>query len=323
MAERSTVNTLTQIGPETTPGTPVAASKRFVGLNIIPEIQVENRLFRPEGRKYPTLQQLNKEWVTARYDGIPCFAELAYIFNGLLGAVTPTQIGTSAFWKWVFTPSQTALATLKTFTFEHGSPERALQFAYGVFSEFTLDFNRSDVMIGGSILGQKISDGFSMTSASDLEQMPIVADQLSVYADNTWATLGTTKLTALVSGKVSIAGTWNPFWVVDSALTSFKALVEKPPTAQITLMLEADAQGMGLLTTMRGEATKFIRIKTPATVGAQDYLLQIDAAVKITKPNAFSDQDGVYAIEFVSDVVYDATGTKALEITLQNKVSAL
>lgn len=322
MVERSTVNTLTQIGPETTPGTGVAATKRFVGLNIIPEIQVENRIFRPEGRKYPTLQQLNKEWVTARYDGIPCFAELAYIFNGLLGAVTPTVI-VSPWYKWIFTPSQTALATLKTFTFEHGSPERALKFTYGVFPEFTLDFNRSDVKIGGSILGQAVSDGITMTSATDLEQMPIVADQLSVYADDTWAALGTTKLTAIISGKVSIAGTWNPFWVVDSALTSFKALVEKPPTAQITLMLEADAQGMGLLTTMRGEATKFIRIKTPAAVGAQDYLLQIDAAVKLTKPNTFSDQDGVYAIEFVGDVAYDATGTKALEVTLQNKVSAL
>jgi hypothetical protein len=119
---------------------------------------------------------------------------------------------------------------------------------------------------------------------------------------------------------------FNPVWVLNSANTSFVAHVEQEPTAQVTLMVEADAAGMGLLSTMRAGSTQFLRIKATSanTAGVGNpYSLTLDQAVKVSDVGDFSDEDGVYAIEYTFDVVYDATWAKALQVELVNKQTAL
>lgn len=91
------------------------------------------------------------------------------------------------------------------------------------------------------------------------------------------------------------------------------------------LNVAADAEGMGLLTTMRSGATKFMRIKAVgALIGGSDYYtMTIDSALKVINVTPFEDADGIYAIEWEMQGTHDATWGKATEITLINTLAAL
>jgi hypothetical protein len=95
----------------------------------------------------------------------------------------------------------------------------------------------------------------------------------------------------------------------------------------VTLKVLADAGGMALLSNMREGASKFIRIgaisETMIGVTSTPYSLTIDAALKVKSVSEFSDEDGVYAVEWTFDVVHDATWGKATEITPVCSLTAL
>jgi hypothetical protein len=57
--------------------------------------------------------------------------------------------------------------------------------------------------------------------------------------------------------------------------------------------------------------------------GSTTYRLRFDAAVKFTGIGEYSDEDGVYAIEYEMTGVHDDGWGKALSVALVNNVSAL
>ena len=59
----------------------------------------------------------------------------------------------------------------------------------------------------------------------------------------TGAGLGGTKLTRVLSGSLDISDRYSPLWAIDCAVDGFAAHVETPPTAQLKLLVEADAAG--------------------------------------------------------------------------------
>jgi hypothetical protein len=90
--------------------------------------------------------------------------------------------------------------------------------------------------------------------------------------------------------------------------------------------MEADAEGMALLTQMRAGGTAFLRIKctSPDLAGVGfPYIAQFDAAVKISEPGQQEDADGVYAVNWGLEPVYDAAWGKAMQIEVTNKQTAL
>jgi hypothetical protein len=90
--------------------------------------------------------------------------------------------------------------------------------------------------------------------------------------------------------------------------------------------MEADDEGMAQLPTMRAGDTVFVRVQcTSATLAAvgKPYQFTMDMAAKIADVAPFSDEDGVYAIEWTLGTVFDATSGLALEATLRNKEIAL
>ena len=110
-----------------------------------------------------------------------------------------------------------------------------------------------------------------------------------------------------------------------SGTTSWVGQVETEPKLSLSLTVEADAEGMGLLATARTGATKFIRIKAVSDIieTTVPYTLQIDTAVKIGDVDSFSDEDGVYAIGYSMQGAYDATWGKATEIVVINELTTV
>lgn len=328
MAERAALTQGVQVGVETTPGTGVAANKQFQAIGISAGVSMDPQRFKPMGSKFATIVVPGKEWVEADIEGISSYSELIWFFASCLVAPgAPSTVDTSAK-KWTFSPANASEDTVKTMTVEQGGVVRAHKFAYGLVTELELNFTRDETSVKGKMIGQLLSDGITLTASPTAPpNVPIIPNEVDVFLDATSGALGTTKLTRVLSANIKIGSRFNPVWVLNTANASYVAHVEVEPVAEITLLVEADTAGMGFLTQMRAGSTKFLRIGcTSATLAGgttQKYQMNWDAAVKVKDVGSFSDEDGVYAVEWTLEQVYDAAWTKAFSVDVWNKEATL
>lgn len=328
MPENATVSQGIQIGAEATPGTGVAASKllKYLGFDIDPEINF-NR-FRAMGSKFASAITPGQDSSTFSLSGQGSYSELAYALCSNLINVTPTTVDTTGK-LWAFTPAIRSEDTVKTFTIENGGTVRAGKITYGIVSDLELTFNRTDgVTVGGGGFGQQWQDNATLTaSPTAVEEQPILPVHINVYADDTFAGIGTTKLTRDFNVVWRSTGRFGPVWPLNSANASYAAHVEQEPTVQIELTAEYDTQGSQFFTQARAGATKYIRIDCTSTVlaGAATsfYQLRIDAACKISAMGGFDDSDGVRVVAWTLDAVDDSTAGYAHKVLLTNKTAAL
>lgn len=328
MPERSALTQGVQVGVEATPGVNVAANKKLISIGVEPGIAVDMQKFRPMGQKFASIITPGKEWIEADLSGAGSYTELLYPFASLLVSPGAPAVSDTTAQTWTFSPSSTSEDTVKTLTVEQGGAVRAQKFNYGLVTEVELTFNRDGVEVSGSMIGQRLSDNITLSGApATILEAPILPTDLDVYVDTTSAGLGTTKLTRVLEATIHVGDRFNPVWVLNSALASFAAHVETEPSATITLLQEADAEGMAELTQMRAGSTKFIRVKatSPTLAGAATvpYSFAWDAAIKVSDAGSFSDEDGVYAIEWTFDQVHDGTWGKAFTVAVVNKIATL
>jgi hypothetical protein len=219
------------------------------------------------------------------------YSELIYPFCSNLVNVTPSTTDTTAK-TWTFTPAIRSEDTVKTYTIENGGAVRAGKAAYGIVADLELTFNRTDgVSIGGGGFAQNFQDNITLTgSPTYVEDVPILPIHMNVYADDTFANIGTTKLTRDFNVVWRSTGRFGQIWPINSTLASFGAHVETEPTVQMEL------------TTVK-----------------------IDMAGKITNIDGPSDADGIKAVTYTFDAMYDAAwgSGQFLTIGLQNKTATL
>jgi hypothetical protein len=315
-----------QIGVETVAGTAVAANKKLtsVGFSMSPNPDIS--VFRAAGNKYPSVAALNREWTEIDLEGAITYTEIVYLLSGILETAVITTSGTTG-QQWTFTPSSTAADTIKTFTIEQGSAGQAHRVAYGLVSDLTLSFGREESTIGGSLIATALEDGITLTPApTEIALVPVTGPQISVYAADTVAGLaGATKLAGAISVEWSLTNRFGPAWFLNGE-NEYSQHVELEPTLEMTLMQEADAEGMELLPIMRTGATKYIRIEAVGGViglGPATYKFTLDTACKVTDIGDFSDQEGVYAIEYTLGGFHDATLGGACKAVVINALTAL
>jgi hypothetical protein len=77
---------------------------------------------------------------------------------------------------------------------------------------------------------------------------------------------------------------------------------------------------MSLLATLRAGATRYFRLRAADAEGRS---LSIDLPVRVTGVSDFSDQDGVFAIEFTLTAIVDPVTGVANSIVLVNDLPAL
>ncbi len=326
MSERTTITQVTQIGVEVTPGTAVPADVLLQAISIEPSIQAEVQTYRPAGGKFVTMGALGKEWTEASISGPAAYTDLTYLLASILSYATPVQQGQSTAYLWTFSPAHQAEDTVKTYTVEHGSSVRAGSFAHGIVTELGLSFSRESVEVSGSMLGQRYQDGITMTSTpTAVPLQPVLPTEVSVYIDPTAAALGTTQLERAFQAEWKIGNRFAPLWPLNASISSFATTVETAPEATLALTVEADAAGMGPLSAMRTGTKQFIRIEAVGPVIAEAYpwKLTLDMCGLVSEVGEFSDEDGVYAVQWTFAAAYDATWGKALSVTLQNTLQAL
>jgi hypothetical protein len=326
MAERASVFQTVQIGVESGYGTKVAADVKLpsIAFEMGPESEIQT--YRGAGYKYPSVAALTKEWASASFSGPITYNEIVYLLASVLDYAAPTDnTGTSGEATWTFTPDPDAADAPKSYTIEQGGAGRAHLVTGALVTGLTLTFNQDGAELGGDLIAKALDDGITMTASPDeLDLVPVTRPQTLVTLDDTWAGLGTTELTRVLSVEWGITDRYGPVWVLNGEV-DFEATVETVPTLEVKLLVEADAQGMGLLTTMRANSTKFLRIEAigPVISGIITHKLTIDTAVKVTDVERFSDEDGIYAIEWTMQGVLDPTTSKVTEVKVVNTVGSL
>lgn len=327
MAERATVTQAVQIGVESTPGTAVPANKLLQSISMVPEIHVNSQQYQPVGQKVNSIIVPGEEWSELAVSGVVDYTEIIYPLNMILQAATPVQQAATTAYLSTFTPAARTADTVKTMSIEQGDAVRAQKMAYAFLSELVLTFNRQGATLTGKGMGQLISDGISMTaSPTAMPQKPVIPNQIDVFIDPTSGALGTTKMLRVLEAKLSIQNRYGPIWALNSSNTSWAANVELDPTFSLDLKVEADAQGMALLTALRGGTTQFVRIKctSPDLAGtAIPFSLTLDMAVKPATPSTYADDNGIYAITFTNPLVQDAGWGKFLTVAAMNQQTAL
>lgn len=330
MAERSSITQVMQWGAEATatPGTAVPAGKLMTSLMLEMGAKVNMDRFRPSGYKYATIVVPGKDFVEGRLTGSPTYTELVYPLSSLLGAATiATPSGGTNSRSWTFAPSSTANDAARTFTVELGSSVRAQQFAYGLVTGLTMTFDRDKISLGGSMLGYAMTDGFTMTStATAISLVPILAKQMTVYSDATSGSLGSSTLTRVLSGELSITNKYGPLWVVNAANASFVTHIDIEPQARLRLTVEADSGGQAHLANARAGTTEFVRLQAVGDVieaGTITYKNTVDLAGKIIEISDFKDDQGVYAVDYTFDIVHDSGWGKALTWETINSLTGL
>jgi len=326
MPERSSLLQGTQFGLEVTPGTAVAANKRLLGTSIEPAIKVTTNTFRPYGQKFTTINAMGKEWTEGSISGPLCYGDWTYLAASGIQYTAPVQNGATIAYTQTHTPSMTAEDTVKTYTIEVGGSVRAHSHAYGLVTSLGYTINRAECMVKGTMMGQRLSDGITLTAApTDIALQQVLPTEVSIYLDTTAVGLGTTKLLRVIEVGFDFSDRFGPVWPVDAAQTSFAAHLETEPKAQLKLKMAADSVGMGLLTLMRAGTKRFMRVGAvgPVIVGAEVYSWKHDISLTVSDVSEFSDDEGLYAIEWTFDATYDATWTKTMVFTEVNTLSAL
>lgn len=326
MTERAMLTTTTQIGVEGTAGVATSANKKLLGTMIDLSIKSDVKIYRPSGGKFSTITALGKEWSEAKIDGPLTYTDFVYLMAGNVAYAAPAQQGSTTAYLWTSTPSQSGADTRKTYTVEQGSAVRAHKAAYGLVNSLGYVVNRNEAKIKGSMLCNQISDGISLTSTpTEIDLVPVLPSQFCVYVDADSGDLGTTKLTRSFALDWEYSNRFGAVWPLDCALTGFAADVELEPKPIFKMLVEADATGMGFLDDMRVGTTSFIRV---AATGdeidtGEDYLFQHDIAAKVISVSEFKDEQGIYAVEWTFQAVYDSTWGKAFEFQVKNALTAL
>jgi len=330
-AERATVNQKIQVGVESTTalGTPVAANKLLECFDFTWGINGDVTEYRPTGHKYANAQEENTEWLDISMAGNLDYNGVIYPLAGVCGSAAPASHGASATAKdWIYTPPTLGSIVPQTYTLQQGDAVRAQQAAYALFTTFGYKGTRKDFSCSGKLIAQPITDGATLTATpTAIAISPVPSKHFNVYLDSTQAGLGTTQLLRALSVDFSFDTVYGPLWVLNRANLGWAAHVDTVPKARIKLKLEADAQGMALLGYLQSSATYYLRVQAVGGVidvpNSVNSTFQHDMAIKVGKPSAFSDDQGVFAIEWDCVIVEDPTWGKAQVFTVTNLLTAL
>jgi hypothetical protein len=333
MAIRSSVNQVIQLGVETTPGSPVAASKLLQAFTWTLGAKPTTKQFRGTGRQYPSASAELMEYSSGKIAGPGDFNQLLYPISSVLGKTSPVAHGASATAKdWIWTPGLTGsyAANAQTYTLQNGDSNDAEQYPFAVFTGFNYSFTRKqEVTIGGDLLAQTFTDSVSLTaSPTEVAQSPMTGAQANVYLDSTSAGLGTTLISNLLKADFTASDYYEPFWPVNRANASFTNIVDKEKKNELKLLVEANSTNIGLRGSYLQTGTRcYVRVDVQGPVIDQtnsiNAELKHDMACFVTSMAEFSDSDGVYAVEYTLAVAEDTSWGNAQKLTLTNLITAL
>jgi hypothetical protein len=321
---RETGNVLQQIGAQAALpgglGTPVAALKQFAGLVVDIGETLETKQYRRRGAKGNTTNVIHKDYATGTFSGPQSYVEIVYPLAGLFPFVGTSQA-------WVFSPNASGQDLPIIYTLEEGDDIGVEQYSDLMFTSLTMHWTLEEAMMNGNCYAKPINTGLGALSspAVELAERPVSAREIDVFVDDTYAGIGTTKITDTFEAQFTLGEKFMPKWVLNTSYPTWKEPKEVVPAASLMFLSEHNAQSLALFTSLRSNTRKFIRIqsKGPLISGAVYYLIQVDFCGEVQQFEKVPDADGIWSYRYSFGEIQDATMGRGYQIKVINKLAAL
>lgn len=324
-----------QMGIESAKGTAVAATRQIVGDGVFFEEQDTYRAPYPRSVRATVGGAgtiLQKRARMEMNTDLSAEQILWPLLTGIRGAVSPSA--TASLQTWVFTPQlSTSVITLDTATVEFAQGDGTTQHYYGESAYcFTTGFKIASAFGGVPKLAWSMAGRArqtdtitaALTPYSTLEEL--THPLLKVYLDTSWAGLGGTQLSTIVRSLNfdCVTGVLPDYTADGRSDKDMTKHVVGSLGAKLSLVLEMDATGAAMFTKFRSNDVVYIRtIWTGRTISAGVSTVQIDGAYRFTADPKRSRDGAQNLVTSELEAVYDSTGTKILEFTVKNALSAV
>ncbi len=321
---RATVNRQVQIGVESTPGTAVPANKSLPSLSLTITRALETKEFRSQGFKPATASQIVKDYGTATMSAPLNYTESIYPLNSMVTGVITTPGGGTTSRDHTFTPAAIGADAFKTFTIQEGDTTSATQMANGIFGEFGVTTNLTTAEMSGTLLGTTPITASLTGAPTAIALLPVNVREIDLFLNDTFAAIGTTKVTDTINASFNITNKYAMRWVLNTSNTSFKDVIETPPSLSFSWATEHNAQSRTLYDSLSGNPFKYMRLKAtgPIIEAAITYKFQLDVGCRITATEQIDD-DGVWGYQYNCTPQYSTTFPGAWAVVVTNTLTAL
>ncbi len=322
----------TQIGPEGTAGTAVAATsvQRLLSNGAKDDSPVE---FINEHIGY--LPQVNrtaqpKLAASIAFDDSPLtFEQAMYPLSAGIQTVAATADGAGSGYIWSYSFPTTAVNTIKTYTIEHGDNIQAREMQYSFCESFAISFSAGEVVnISSNWIGRQWTNASFTAALTAPTVEEVLTSKGLLYIDAASATIGSTQVTnSLLSGTLNVKTGWKPVWTADGNLY-FSFAKNTAPEITLDLTYEHNTSSEAEYAAFVAQTTRQISIKFPGSTltSAGTFttkLFRFDLAGTYETWDAFGDQDGNNTVSCTFRAAYDATANLFANVFVVNEVASI
>lgn len=313
---RSGVGIVNQIGLETTPGTPVAANRYTPTLNWMLKRVLETKTFRGRGSRVPTSKVQHKKMAKGEVSGVLDYNSINYVLAGIFNNPAPVQIGALQAYTRVYTPGlRTVDSSRKTFTVEIGDETAAEQYSFCQLLGLNLGANQDEFTVKSDAIARYPTDNLSLTaSPTEVAERPVERNDVNVYLDNSYATLGQTKITEALGETLDIGSKFKEVFVHNSSAGEFYDVIDIPYEAKCSFESVHNSQSRTLVAGITSNPTKWMRWEAiGASLGTHSSVeyfekIWVDLAYKFDEPEPMENEGEPYAYKFNGTSFPDLAG---------------
>lgn len=322
----------TQIGPETTAGTAVAATsvQRLLSNGAKNDSPVE---FINEHIGY--LPQVNrtaqpKLAASIAFDDSPLtFEQAMYPFSAGIKTVSAVADGAGSGKMWTYTFPTTAPNSIKTWTIEHGDNIQAREMEYSFCESFAISFNAGEVVnISSNWIGRQWTNASFTAALSAPAVEEVLTSKGQLFIDAASNTIGTSQVSnTLLSGTLNVTTGWKPVWTADGNLY-FSFTKNTAPEITLDLVYEHNSSAETEYSAFVDGTPRQMKLaffgsslSSAGTYSTKYFIINLAGTYETW--DAFGDQDGNNTVSCTFRAAYDSTAALFASIVVVNEVASI
>lgn len=294
---RPEIREVAQFGIETTAGTLVAADKRFHSVLLDVDPKKPTTGVRQAGNMYEVNKSPGKGHTEIGLKGDASVVDMIYLLSTLLSLPTfATPSGGTNARTATFAPNSLATNTRKTLSVQKGQSGSTLakKIAYCQTMDLDLAFTPDKpVALTGKMWGRQVQYGQTLTSSpTTLTPSILFGTKIDVYVASSEAGLSAGQVYPLTTNWKA-----NKFigdvYSLNSALSSYDALVEVMPTLEYDLVFPEDATAEAFVDSIDTSTLYYLEIIAQGALieGALYNQLRLRSPIRFSDPGEGSVQD--------------------------------
>lgn len=279
----SSINVVSQIGQESSPGGGTATTTKLKSMSINPGREMAIRDIMAAGHRFATSSVIDKAWSSFEVsEDAMTYTEHLYCLENLWGTTSApgnsiTSLGAQTV-KRVYVPALTGSITPKTWYQQWGDPsDNVNAYGYGLLTDYGETWDReSGVKQNGTKgIAQILVTGSSFTTSPQvLPEIAISAQDFNVYLDTTGAGLGGTQITDEIAAiDWAVTGVKAARWAANRTYTSFGGHIDMRPKAGVKFTIYEDSVARGIVSQLASGTRYFLRLNGTSSVLTENSFL--------------------------------------------------